>query len=72
MRCAGLLRFHQRHRGVEFAVNNIERLLDAGAGLAGKTHTDELTFSLNGENLADYVESRPQQVLEPLEALRAE
>jgi len=28
----------------------IQRLLDAGATLAGKTQTDELTFSLNGEN----------------------
>jgi amidase len=28
----------------------VQQLLDAGADLAGKTHTDELTFSLNGEN----------------------
>jgi amidase len=28
----------------------VQRLLDAGATLVGKTHTDELTFSLNGEN----------------------
>ena len=28
----------------------MQQLLDAGANLAGKTHTDELTFSLNGEN----------------------
>jgi len=28
----------------------IQRLLDAGATLLGKTHTDELTYSLNGEN----------------------
>lgn len=28
----------------------VQLLLDAGADLAGKTHTDELTFSLNGEN----------------------
>jgi amidase len=28
----------------------VQELLDAGANLAGKTHTDELTFSLNGEN----------------------
>ena len=28
----------------------VQRLLDAGADMAGKTHTDELTFSLNGEN----------------------
>jgi amidase len=28
----------------------VRQLLDAGADMAGKTHTDELTFSLNGEN----------------------
>jgi amidase len=28
----------------------VQRLLDAGAGMIGKTHTDELAFSLNGEN----------------------
>jgi amidase len=28
----------------------VQQLLDAGADLAGKAHTDELTFSLNGEN----------------------
>jgi amidase len=28
----------------------VQQLLDAGACLAGKTQTDELTFSLNGEN----------------------
>jgi amidase len=28
----------------------VQQLLDAGADLVGKTHTDELTFSLNGEN----------------------
>jgi len=28
----------------------VQQLLDAGASLVGKTHTDELTFSLNGEN----------------------
>ena len=28
----------------------IERLLEAGADLVGKTHTDELTWSLTGEN----------------------
>lgn len=28
----------------------VARLLDAGADLVGKTHTDELAFSLNGEN----------------------
>ena len=28
----------------------VQRLLDAGAEMIGKTHTDELTYSLNGEN----------------------
>ncbi|MBI1964632.1 MAG: amidase [Betaproteobacteria bacterium] len=28
----------------------VRRLLDAGAAMVGKTHTDELTYSLNGEN----------------------
>jgi amidase len=28
----------------------VQQLLDAGADMLGKTHTDELTFSLNGEN----------------------
>ncbi len=29
----------------------VQRLLDAGAGLVGKTHTDELAYSLTGENV---------------------
>jgi amidase len=29
----------------------VQRLLDAGAALVGKTHTDELAWSLNGENV---------------------
>src|SRR4029434_9037817 len=28
----------------------VQQLLDAGADMVGKTHTDELTFSLTGEN----------------------
>ena len=28
----------------------VQRLLDAGARIVGKTHTDELAYSLNGEN----------------------
>ncbi|MDH5535005.1 MAG: amidase family protein, partial [Betaproteobacteria bacterium] len=28
----------------------VQRLLDAGANLIGKTHTDEMAYSLNGEN----------------------
>lgn len=30
--------------------SSVQKLLDAGASLVGKTHTDELTYSLNGEN----------------------
>jgi amidase len=41
------LRLHPPARHTASAV---QRLLDAGATLVGKTHTDELTFSLNGEN----------------------
>ena len=29
----------------------VQRLLDAGARMVGKTHTDELAYSLNGENV---------------------
>ncbi len=29
----------------------VQRLLDAGAHIVGKTHTDELAYSLNGENV---------------------
>ena len=29
----------------------VQRLLDAGADLAGKTHTDEMAYSLTGENV---------------------
>jgi amidase len=38
------------HPPAEFTASSIQRLLNAGATLVGKTHTDELTFSLNGEN----------------------
>jgi amidase len=31
--------------------SSVRRLLDAGARLAGKTHTDEMAYSLNGENI---------------------
>ena len=41
------LRTHPPATGTASAV---QRLLDAGATLVGKTHTDELTYSLNGEN----------------------
>ena len=29
----------------------VQRLLDAGADMIGKTHTDELAYSLSGENV---------------------
>ncbi|MDH3196442.1 MAG: amidase family protein, partial [Hyphomicrobiales bacterium] len=29
----------------------VQRVLDAGAAFIGKTHTDELAFSLNGQNM---------------------
>jgi hypothetical protein len=32
------------------SASTVNRLLDAGAHLLGKTHTDELAWSLNGEN----------------------
>lgn len=38
------------HPPADTTASSVQRLLDAGATLAGKTHTDELTFSLNGEN----------------------
>lgn len=41
------LRTHPPARDTASAV---QKLLDAGASLVGKTHTDELTYSLNGEN----------------------
>ena len=38
------------HPPAEATAPALKRLLDAGADLAGKTHTDELTYSLMGEN----------------------
>jgi len=38
------------HAPAETTAPALQRLLDAGANLAGKTHTDELTYSLMGEN----------------------
>ena len=38
------------HSPAETTAPALQRLLDAGADLAGKTHTDELTYSLMGEN----------------------
>ena len=38
------------HAPAETTAPALQTLLDAGADLAGKTHTDELTYSLMGEN----------------------
>jgi amidase len=38
------------HAEAQRTAPTVRRLLDAGAHMVGKTHTDELTFSLNGEN----------------------
>jgi amidase len=38
------------HEPAERTAPTVQRLIEAGASLVGKTHTDELTYSLNGEN----------------------
>ena len=38
------------HGPAEHTSAAVQRLLDAGALMVGKTHTDELAYSLNGEN----------------------
>ena len=38
------------HAAASHTAPVVQQLLDAGADLVGKTQTDELTFSLNGEN----------------------
>jgi amidase len=38
------------HPAAVRTASTVQSLLDAGANMVGKTHTDELTFSLNGEN----------------------
>jgi len=38
------------HAAASRTASAVQRLLDAGAHVIGKTHTDELTFSLAGEN----------------------
>jgi amidase len=39
------------HAPAERTASAIERVLAAGASMVGKTHTDELAYSLNGENM---------------------
>ena len=41
----------ETHAPATHTASVIERLLGAGAKMVGKTHTDELTYSLNGENV---------------------
>lgn len=39
------------HPPAETTAVAVQRLLDAGARMVGKTHTDELTYSLSGQNV---------------------
>jgi amidase len=39
------------HAPAARTASSVERLLAAGATMVGKTHTDEMAYSLNGENL---------------------
>jgi amidase len=41
----------ETHAPAERTASSVERLLAAGATMLGKTHTDEMTYSLNGENV---------------------
>jgi amidase len=41
----------ETHAAAEQTASSVQRLLDAGARMVGKTHTDELAYSLNGENM---------------------
>jgi amidase len=41
----------ETHAPAAHTASAVERLLGAGAGMVGKTHTDELAYSLNGENV---------------------
>jgi amidase len=41
----------ETHPSAERTASSVQRLLDAGARMVGKTHTDELAYSLNGENM---------------------
>jgi amidase len=47
---AGSPEWRSTHEPAERHAEVVERLLRSGAELAGTTHTDELMFSLNGEN----------------------
>ncbi len=41
----------ETHAPAAHTASAVERLLAAGAHMVGKTHTDELAYSLNGENV---------------------
>jgi amidase len=41
----------ESHEPAARTASSVERLLAAGARMAGKTHTDEMAYSLNGENV---------------------
>jgi amidase len=41
----------ETHPPATATASSVQRLLDAGARMVGKTHTDELAYSLNGENM---------------------
>jgi amidase len=40
----------ETHSPADRTASAVDRLLEAGADMVGKTHTDELAYSLNGEN----------------------
>ena len=39
------------HPPAQVTASAVQRLLDAGASMVGKTHTDELAYSLSGQNM---------------------
>jgi amidase len=41
----------ETHAPAERTASSVERLLAAGAAMLGKTQTDEMTYSINGENV---------------------
>jgi amidase len=41
----------ETHAPAPRTASSVQRLLDAGARMVGKTHTDEMAYSLNGENV---------------------
>lgn len=43
--------WHRTHPAATATASAVTRLLAAGAAMVGRTHTDELAYSLNGENV---------------------